>query len=233
MDHRLLDLLRMFSLFRATSKFLEIIHHKVKLHQPIPVRTHVMELHYLTSKRAQEKPKELYVAPKYQLVRRISFLSCPREVRDMIYQLVLISDTPIRIRSASRWKVPVTISICFANRQLWLETAEIFYSQNTFVFSTPSGMRTFERNIGWTKAAFLKSIEIETQLSLWQNKFCQGWDPVWLRTFRASIMNNLERITVTIAHCRFWAEVVVFSGLRDAIGRYWMRGDEMPVFKVL
>lgn len=141
----------------------------------------------------------------------------------MVYWLVLIYDTPLRIYPTLEQQTPVAASLCFTNRQLMLETAEVFYSKNTFIFLTPSSMRKFEMTIGLNKAAFVKHIEIETQLGLWESKFSRGWDPVWLGTFRASRMRNLERITITIEHFWFWAEVVEFSGLEDARKHYWSR----------
>lgn len=81
-----------------------------------------------------------------KLSKRAFFLP-PREVRDMIYGLLLTFEEPIKVSSPGESKDPVHRStripnrsaILRVNKQIYAEASNIFYSENTFIFGNFSG----------------------------------------------------------------------------------------------
>lgn len=63
------------------------------------------------------------------------FLALPGEIRNQIYRLILLSFTPFTIKLQF---APLFTALMRVNRQIYHESAGIFYSENTFRF--PQGL---------------------------------------------------------------------------------------------
>jgi hypothetical protein len=155
---------------------------------------------------------------------KISFLSLPREIRDMIYRHAFVSRAPIRPRphcsspftfigSLPRQKLSMLSGICLVNKQIEKETAEVLYGLNTFHFSSPREITYFEERIGERKRNLVRAIDIYTTLRDWR----ENGDNSWVTVFRKLRMNNVRRIVVDVClpSPEAGEERVVFGGMVD------------------
>lgn len=97
------------------------------------------------------------------------FLKFPREVRDPIHQYSLKAPFEVQPESIipvthfgiqrSPWKPP-SPGLCRANKQIWVETRDILYSENRFSFSLSLDMMRFEEQIGASNRDLVRRLSI-------------------------------------------------------------------------
>jgi hypothetical protein len=114
------------------------------------------------------------------------FTKLPPELRNMIYELVLIRSSPFEICSPRRKKLSTTkqpfFALLLANKQLYNEGSYILFSRNIFSFSNEDygsttlpnvhGMLAFIKRIPPQLLSLIRRIELEFHLNpdLWSHR---------------------------------------------------------------
>lgn len=104
------------------------------------------------------------------------FLSLPSELRNKIYKLILVSNSPIEVGACSAmspspmyrepldwdWSWPRSTSMLLVSRQIYHEAEAILYSHNFFVMYSPrlDLLECFLNHIGPVKASLLSHLYI-------------------------------------------------------------------------
>lgn len=143
-----------------------------------------------------------------------SFLSLPRELRDKIYYLALVTTTPIHIgRSISSvsplntWPSDSRAGLCLVNRQIAKEAAESLYSLNYFTFSSASALEWFSKTIGARNRESVKYIRIYGHhYGGWDTPW-RPWDG-WSDAVEMCGMLGLERVNARMQQVNQWGVVI-------------------------
>ena len=92
-----------------------------------------------------------------------NFFSLPRELRDRIYELVLLHQEPIAPWVGYYRRRDLTAELLHVNKDIHREASSLFYAQNRFDFTmgTPEDVASFLRQIGPNNASYIRHICID------------------------------------------------------------------------
>jgi len=171
------------------------------------------------------------------------FTKLPPELRNMIYELVLICSSPFEICSPRR-KTPSTtkrplFALLLANKQLYNEGSYILFSRNIFLFSNldygsttlPNihGMLAFIKRIPPQRLSLIANIRLDFYLNsdLWSHrkshflssgipyqKWHKGYGPVTYGKIDDEI-KDMNKICRSVVRC--------FKGVRRVRFEFWCR----------
>jgi len=197
---------------------------------------------YIQTKKELESAREALGYGK----KPLPFLQLPREVRDQIYSYALQTAVNIRpefhdIHSLSLqhspWK-PESPAICLVNRQIYVEAMEILYSKNTFCFSNPSELLSFEDQIGIPNRDLVQRIEIPMvvmpesvvipDLDLGPPCDWRSIPAHWAKALMKSSFNHILEISITVEDLRSsnQNQVVIPPTLQHAIEDVFHRSQD-------
>lgn len=144
----------------------------------------------------------------------MSFLSLPRELRDKIYYLALVTSTPIHIeRSPSSlsplnpWPSDSRAGLCLVNHQIAKEAAESLYSLNYFTFSSASALTWFSDTIGGRNRELVRYIRIYAhQHSASDTPWRAGEG--WSGAVEMCGMSGLVRVNARMQRIGLWGRIM-------------------------
>lgn len=177
----------------------------------------------------------------------IRFLEFPREVRDIIY-LHALQGTP-HVNTEPRpiaWLAfeyhqmkPATPSLCLASKQVYRESVEVLYSNNTFRFERPGHLLQFEEQIGSSNRDLVRRIEISITSHLPRSSLMmdphliapcdyQAIPTHWAKALSNSKLNHITEMVVVNYPSQKWvAPIVVMAAcLKKAIERVFARNED-------
>jgi hypothetical protein len=113
-----------------------------------------------------------------------SFLGLPSELRNKIYELVVLHQEPI-----NPWAENLTPGLLRANKAIHSEASSLFYSRNVFDFAdaTPEDILLFLERVGSQNAGYIQHIRIAFPTFLSLNS-----DDVALEEGSVSILTNIQ-----------------------------------------
>lgn len=91
-----------------------------------------------------------------------NFFSLPRELRDQIYELVLLHRELINPSPESDLRQKLTPKLLRVNKTIHREASSLFYAQNRFDFSlgTPYDVASFLEQIGRNNADYIQHVYV-------------------------------------------------------------------------
>lgn len=129
-----------------------------------------------------------------------SLLSLPPELRNEIYSLALVKDTPITVSTSLPYlKEPALLAV---NQQMRSETLPIWYSENTFQINGSSPAVKLLRSLSAEKLRLLKALRINTGESM-RMDYAEDRIKQLIRAFGS---NGLSKQTVRFTTAR-WPSV--------------------------
>ena len=197
---------------------------------------------YIHTKKELESAREALGYGK----KPLPFLQLPREVRDQIYSYALRTSMNIKpefhdIHSLSLqhspWK-PASPAICLVNRQIYAEAMEVLYSKNTFCFSNPSELLSFEDQIGIPNRCLIQRIAIPMVVmpesvmipdpDLGAPCDWRSTPAHWAKAMMKSSFKHILEITVTVEDLRSsnQNQVVISPTLQHAIEDVFHRNQD-------
>ncbi|KAK2022627.1 hypothetical protein LX32DRAFT_698534 [Colletotrichum zoysiae] len=126
----------------------------------------------------------------------VSFLSLAAELRNRVYEVVLLQQDLIDPWFyVNQEQMPIT-SLLRANKTIYREASSVFYGQNRFDFTeaTPEGVASFLKQVGSTNTGYIRYLSIEFPRFLYL-------DPgdVTITDDSISILENISRHCVNLS----------------------------------
>lgn len=168
---------------------------------------------------------ELVIDPEWAWEPRKGLLGLPRELRDIIYNMVLVEPAKWERRhsalcdlcprnivtferpafdgdSSCKCASRCNMGLLLANRQIHRETAPIFWSQNKFCFDTPP---QFAKDVGSNlRQEYVELLQQVSILRVTWNDYQLDWLPWWER----------DQVIVNTESVAMWSTLFRCSGLR-------------------
>ena len=137
-----------------------------------------------------------------------NFLSLPRELRDQIYELVLVEDP--KLGSLPYYPHPffqmLTLGLLRANKTIHVEASSVFYSQNEFdltkVARNPKDLASFLGQIGQNNAAHIQHIRVEFPIVNFDYAIGISDDCLYILELIQINCVNLSTLTTSLRGCR-------------------------------
>jgi len=129
----------------------------------------------------------------------LNFLGLPRELRDQIYELVLLHEEPIDPWAGFFSRQKLTPGLFRVNKAIHNETISLFYTWNSFDFTTghPENITSFLEQIGQSNADFIRHIYVDFPKLFLEND-CIALDEDSISTL-ATLQSNCEYLrTLTL-----------------------------------